>query len=164
MKWMLSVVAALLLLMNIAVADVGPGPEPIDVTVQVVGIGVDEFITLEYFCSEPEYHDYDEGIMGERKVNLTCSGGTCTNEHWFYKLNPCFYSNGTFVLKIPHETFTSPEVSLESGGQYHFEFDTETGEFKRLGYEPYNSVSNPCCGAIYLLTLLPVLAFVRARM
>lgn len=93
---------ALILVLPMAFADVGPSPAPPKVTVYLVkdgspAAGVSE---MTYHCTAGEVSETASAVE-PYPINLTCSGGTCTNDNgWYYKFNPCFSFPGGYFTYV----------------------------------------------------------------
>ncbi|MCX8199992.1 MAG: hypothetical protein N3G76_00820 [Candidatus Micrarchaeota archaeon] len=118
------------LVMGIVFADVGPtAPRP-QITVSLVkgGNPYTGSAEVEFVCLEegPE----SDSPVGKRVARLACNKGICTNEDWFYKLNPCYApGQGKFRYKLGEwETYKETGLfDFSRPGQYKVAVDVDTG-------------------------------------
>ncbi|MFA5076926.1 MAG: hypothetical protein WC488_00690 [Candidatus Micrarchaeia archaeon] len=121
---------ALLLLGTVLFADAGPSPPKPQITVNIEKAGAPYAGALDmvFVCAA---EGASNSPVGEREINMTCSSGRCTNDDWFYKLNPCYYPDiGYFIYRLPGESnYSLPKTvfSFNESMVYEVKLDVETG-------------------------------------
>jgi len=142
-------------------ADIGPGPEKpaISVYLKQNNTPYAGLSSITFVCTEPIVGNNTELPIGDRTRDLACSGGTCTNEAWFYKFNPCFYGTGYFTFKSPKtgQDVKTEDMNFSKAGDYTVEVDVDTG---KKGMSGQTSCTT---SAIIALALLSVLGFAARR-
>jgi hypothetical protein len=149
----------------VAFADIGPSPANPDITVTFTK-GGEVFtapLSVVWRCNEPLYGDDNENSsMGQRNVALACQMGVCTNENWYYKLNPCFdASDGYLLYKEATESTHRKTGSIsfeEGGGSMTVDLDTD----KVSGPSPVKPGAELCIPALILLSSV-CLIFMRSE-
>jgi hypothetical protein len=145
---MKKIMILLLAIACISFADAMPGPPVPDLDVSFIegGEGAEGNFEATFVCSYAE-EDPTSSLMGEREIELSCTGNTCSNNYWFYKLNPCFsgemgyieYSRGSQVKTSENFLVT------EGGGEIMVDVDSGSVEyFEKM----------PCCLSSVLVILL----------
>ena len=83
----------LIVFLGFALADAGPGPVAPSITLKFIqdGKAYSGGVDASYICDIPDNSTGVSPVSG-REMNLTCTNGVCRNDAWFYKFNPCFYS------------------------------------------------------------------------
>jgi hypothetical protein len=129
MRYMLFAVVALVLA-SFLFADVGPAPPKPNIEVGFVkdGSPYSGPVTLIYHCNEA---DESSSPVGQREVTFSCNKGTCRNDEWFYKFNPCYYpKDGYFKYKIGEGEFKqSANKNFNESGTYSTTIDADKGDF-----------------------------------
>jgi len=124
---------ALLLFVPLSSADVGPSPPPPDVIVHLEKNGTAEsgIQNITYHCMGSA--SADEGAVSQRLVDFDCVGGTCTNDHWFYKFNPCYdFPSGHFSYTYGGREISSDSFNnTEKRGRYEMTIDAPTGKITK---------------------------------
>jgi hypothetical protein len=89
--------------------------------------------------------------MGQREVTLACQMGTCTNQNWFYKLNPCFDADRGYIkYKLANETSFQKTNNLSlSGVKGKLTVDVDSGSTSK---DP--ELNGSCFPSLILLSLL----------
>ena len=109
----------LLCFSSLIFADIGPAPSGPEIHVNLTEDGqpVSGSIQMWFVCSEAPFDD--GGPLADRVIKLACSQSVCRNDVWFYKLNPCFFGDGSFVYSINGGgNKTSQEFSFLDGHRY----------------------------------------------
>lgn len=155
-------ILALLVLASVLFADIGPPPAAPDITVMLIKGGQNYTgpMTLIYHCEAPEMGGNDSPVA-DREMGLDCGNGVCRSNGWFYKFNPCYYSQGGYftynttgsdaLIKV------NGNVTFPSGGKYDFTIDMDSGSIK-----PSRGDGNPpACPlpALFLPALLGLALF-----
>lgn len=122
---------AFLVFSSLVFADVGPSPSAPDITVTFTrgGEAYTGPITLTYHCYADVIGDDTGSPMADREVEFSCASGVCTNEQWFYKLNPCFFpDSGYFEYGIEGTYYvTAGDISFGESA-YNIVINADTGE------------------------------------
>ncbi|MEM4366830.1 MAG: hypothetical protein QW035_01720 [Candidatus Anstonellales archaeon] len=115
-----------LVLLAPAFADIRPGPQKPEIEMKLVKNGqpYKGEVKVTYLCSEQEGRGSDSPVA-PYDVELSCSEGKCTNEEWYYKFNPCYYSKGSFLIETPDGPLTTKEMDFTKGQKYSLEIDVE---------------------------------------
>jgi hypothetical protein len=121
-----------LLVLPLAHADVGPSPAPPTVVVHLVKEGqpASSVAQITYHCMGTDERN-ETGAVSPYPVNLSCSGGTCTNDQqWYYKFNPCFsFPRGYFTYEYDGKQIRSEDWDLnKSYEKYDITIDAPTGQ------------------------------------
>ncbi|MFH1393986.1 MAG: hypothetical protein ABII71_03175 [Candidatus Micrarchaeota archaeon] len=144
----------LLLFACISFADAMPGPPPPQLEIIFMDGGADAIGSFEakYVCEADREDDY-EGIMEERERELPCLKNRCTNEYWFYKLNPCFYEADGHISysRDGGAQMESRSFFMTEGGA-EIRVDAASGEIEY-------TEKTPCCFSVLFLVLLALGAF-----
>ncbi len=159
---MAKTVFLLLLLFGVLFADIGPSPEPPQVSIQLTEAGnpYSGSISISYVCSVPNENS-DTGPMGQRAIELSCSNGICTNEGWFYKLNPCFSgSQGYFSYEWKEDNMSTDDFALQSSNEYGFEL--ELSDASLASRPPKKKEAGFCLAPGLLAIFLLGLVFTRS--
>ncbi len=136
-------------------ADIGPGPEKpaISVYLKQNSTPYTGISSITFVCAEPIVGNDTESPVGDRTAELACSGGTCTNNAWFYKFNPCFYGTGYFSYSLDGKELKTESFSFSKPGSYSIEIDVDKGTTTQSG-------STTCStSALIMLALLGFVAF-----
>lgn len=118
-----------LCLVALSFADVGPPQTPPSVTVHMVQNGLPEtsITNITYHCLGVE----NEGAspVDPSPTRLDCSNGTCTNDNWYYKFNPCFmFPTGYFSYEFGGKRIKTENVSFDREySAYDITIDAPTG-------------------------------------
>lgn len=132
---MASIMRAILLLAILVLplvhADVGPAPSPPKVTVHLVTNNQPEtrVSAITYHCMGTDVTDPASPVE-PHVVEFACSGGTCTNDEWYYKFSPCFgFPEGFFSYDyLGSEVRTETVGSNKSYEKYDITLDAPTGQ------------------------------------
>lgn len=120
---------ALALLAPLAFADIGPAPPAPSVAVHLVRDGQPEtsVANITYHCLGAE--TYGGGAVEPAARDFGCSGGTCTNDNWYYKFNRCYtFPEGHFSYELDGRTVTTGNVSFDRDYLfYSITIDAPTG-------------------------------------
>ncbi|VVB57008.1 Uncharacterised protein [uncultured archaeon] len=127
MRDMQILLLALLLMAPVLLADIGPPPPRPQIMVQVTENGTPYMgeIRAVYHCPNA---GEEQGTVSPYNVNLTCKQGTCTNSNWYYKFNPCYYSQGFVEVSAAGKTVSTPEMDLKDAGPYQMRVDLASGQ------------------------------------
>lgn len=118
-----------LLLLGLVFSDIGPAPLKPSITLHFLLFGKPYTgpISVVYFCGNSTTKENHTNIVEQTMVNFTCNKGVCTNEEWFYKLNPCFYpKKGYFEIRMGDSDAiikVEQKKPIEKGGCYVFTID-----------------------------------------
>lgn len=147
-------------MLSVSFADIGPGPDAPDITVTFTkgGEAFTAPLSVVWRCNEPVYgNDTEEGAVGQRNVELACQMGVCTNENWYYKLNPCFDASDGYLLykeATEQDYRKSGSISFpQGGGSVAVDLDTDT----MSGPSPLTPEPGVCIGALLVLSALCVI-------
>ncbi|VVB98418.1 Uncharacterised protein [uncultured archaeon] len=135
---MMKYALALLLISALACADVGPAPPKPEITMVLIKDGVQYTgpVWASYNCTEA---GESNSIVGERTAQFTCTNGTCTNDAWFYKFNPCYYPKSghmeyTFDGKLGY--WSTANMAFDQGIAYRVEIDVDKQSVKKINLTP----------------------------
>jgi hypothetical protein len=158
MKWLMAFLIVAFLV-NSTFADVGPGPAPPSLRVVLYKAG-ERFTgdaTANYLCSAAKERGPAAGAVQPGDKPLSCSGGVCTIDSWYYKFNPCFASTGRIEVKTSNGAAVSNEFTMESGRDYAYDMDVASGALTGKG-----GGDSQCAGAAGILAFCALFAFARA--
>ncbi|MFH1328213.1 MAG: hypothetical protein ABIH76_05145 [Candidatus Bathyarchaeota archaeon] len=106
------------------------------------GISYTGQFSLTYVCDMPG--EGDNSPIDEREIEFACNGGQCTNDGWFYKLNPCFSgAEGHFIYRWNGEEKKTNSILVESETEYEFNLDLGDAALTKTS-EQRNSPGTPC--------------------
>ncbi|MDO8553735.1 MAG: hypothetical protein Q7S22_02925 [Candidatus Micrarchaeota archaeon] len=144
-------------LASVIFADTGPGPASPEIKIKLFDNSKPYTgeATANYLCSLATERGPPKGAVEPGDVQLECANGECSDAGWYYKFNPCFYSEGKFEITTNGKTVITPKVSLENPGTYSFDVDVGTG---KIAGEEFKS---SCLGAILLA--IPFLAVITKK-
>ena len=117
----------MLLLFGLVFSDIGPSPPRPSITLRFLLFDKEYTgpISVVYFCGHENRSD--TSIIDKTVVNFTCNKGVCTNEEWFYKLNPCFYPrSGHFEIRMGDSDAifrVDQKKPIDKEGSYEFTID-----------------------------------------
>lgn len=115
-----------LLLASPLFADIGPAPQKPEIVISLVRNSqpYKGAVKVTYLCSEQEGRG-SHSPVAPYDLELSCIEGRCTNENWYYKLNPCYYSKGSFLVETPDGLLTTKEMDFSAGKRYSLTIDVE---------------------------------------
>lgn len=149
----------MLLLLGLVFSDIGPAPAKPSITLHFLLFGKEYTgpISVVYFCGNSTREESSANPVEQTMVNFTCHKGVCTNEDWFYKLNPCFYpKSGHFEIRMGDSDAiirVDQKKPIDKGGSYEFTIDLNEQSIKEYKYCAFSS----------LLILATILLFVYRR-
>ncbi len=156
-------IALCVLAAHVAFADVGPSPPAPTVMVHMVKDGQPDpsVDVITYHCmGDPSE---DTGAVTQRAMDLSCSGGNCTNEGgWFYKFNPCFnFPGGYFTYEYQGGRTRSGDFNFSGNySKYELSVDSPTGH---ISSSFGSSLPSGCCGSALILGGIGAGAFFARR-
>ncbi|MEM3364237.1 MAG: hypothetical protein QXS93_01875 [Candidatus Micrarchaeia archaeon] len=158
MKKALTVAVVALAILGIVFADIGPSPQAPEISVSLLkgGVSYSGEAVVEFVCLDAG--PADDSPVGERVIQLRCNKGSCTNEMWFYKLNPCYTpGKGKFRYKLEgwDEYKETGLFDFSKPGKYIIMLDAETGNYSK------SWSSGSCQGIIAFLCAVGLLALVK---
>lgn len=147
-----------LLLLPLVNADVGPGPDAPEITIRFEKTNATYFgiQSLVYHCNETDTGRASP--VDTRKINMTCKEGVCTNDLWFYKLNPCFYSSGYFSYAYKGKTMKTEWMNFTDSRAFDYTIDVGSGEITSSIAIP-KEMYDICCAPSFILPVFLGLAF-----
>jgi hypothetical protein len=149
----LTILVAFAIIAGAAFADVGPGPAPPSLRLVLYQSGerYTGDATATYLCSAAEERGEPTGAVQPGDMPLSCSGGACTIDRWYYKFNPCFASIGRIEVKTQNGSAVSGEFSMEKGGAYDYDMDVASGALSGKGRSDNGM---PCIGGAAMMAAI----------
>jgi hypothetical protein len=142
-------------------ADVGPGPAPpsLNIVLYKSGERYTGDATATYLCSAAKERGEPTGAVSPGDMPLSCSGGVCTIQRWYYKFNPCFASSGRVEIKTADGSAVSGEFSMQDGAGYDYDMDVSTGALSGKG----KTGGVPCLGVAAIIVIAGGALFLSSK-